>query len=336
MLPVIFFLMQYMVSAKAGLVNYVDGQVNVRLHEQITAGTPIETGLQSHVELLLNPGSFLRIGEDSQVVLDSVELSNIAVRIVKGAALIEASDIDKQIPIRVTTGNLQVLIVSSGAYRFSDGTALVLEGRLRTADKSRTIKKGRQITSFGDSYTVSNIVVRPTGELDLWSSQRSEALAKANALAYHDRYSGNAYAFWYYPYYPYWNVYSNGSAWIYSPFLTGFTFIPRGAYRSYYGYRFVSIGAFAGISAFPAHSWITAGAPHPQRPSTGSTSPHPTVVPGSRAGGGFGGGHQNGSGGGFGGNRTGGSGGGFGGGGHPGGGGRMGGARGGGHGGGRR
>src|SRR5438034_5117926 len=127
MLPVIFFLMQYMVSAKAGLVNYVDGQVNVRVHEQITAGAPIETGLQSHVELLLNPGSFLRIGEDSQVVLDSVELSNIAVRIVKGAALIEASDIDKQIPIRVTTGNLQVLIVSPGTYRFSDGTALVLE-----------------------------------------------------------------------------------------------------------------------------------------------------------------------------------------------------------------
>src|SRR5437867_3212568 len=280
MLPVIFFLMQYMVSAKAGLVNYVDGQVNVRLHEQITAGTPIETGLQSHVELLLNPGSFLRIGEDSQVVLDSVELSNIAVRIVKGAALIEASDIDKQIPIRVTTGNLQVLIVSSGAYRFSDGTALVLEGRLRTADKSRTIKKGRQITSFGDSYMVSNIVARPTGELDLWSSQRSEALAKANALAYHDRYSGNAYAFWYYPYYPYWNVYSNRSAWIYSPFLTGFTFIPRGGYRSYYGYRFVSIGTFAGASAFTTHPWGSGASPHPQ---------HPTVVPGSRSGSGSGG-----------------------------------------------
>ena len=336
MLPVIFLLMQYMVSAKAGLVNYVDSQVNVRLHEQITAGAPIETGLQSHVELLLNPGSFLRIGEDSQVVLDSVELSNIAVRIVKGAALIEASDIDKQIPIRVTTGNLQVLIVSPGTYRFSDGTALVLEGKLRTADKSTSIKKGHQITSFGDSYTVSNIVARPTGELDLWSSQRSAALAKANALAYHDRYSGNAYSFWYYPYYPYWNVYSSRSAWIYSPFLTGFTFIPRGAYRSYYGYRFVSIGAFAGISAFPARPWITAGAPHTQRPSTESASPHPAIVPGSRSGDGLGGGGQNGSGGGFGGRHQNGSGGGFGGGGPPSGGGRMGGARSGGHGGGRR
>src|SRR2546426_6371303 len=150
MLPVIFFLMQYMVSAKAGLVNYVDGQVNVRLHEQITAGTPIETGLQSHVELLLNPGSFLRIGENSTVVLDSVELSRIAVRIVQGVALIEAGDIDKQIPIRVTTGHLQALIVSAGTYRFSDGIALVLDGKLRTGDNSTTIKKGHQITAIGD------------------------------------------------------------------------------------------------------------------------------------------------------------------------------------------
>src|SRR5438046_9106326 len=100
MLPVILLLMQYMISAKAGLVNYDDGQVNVRLHEQITAGAPIETGLQSHVELLLNPGSFLRIGEDSQVVLDSAELSNIAVRIAKGAAVIDTRDLDTQIPMR--------------------------------------------------------------------------------------------------------------------------------------------------------------------------------------------------------------------------------------------
>src|SRR5207253_7461699 len=98
MLAAVFLLMQYMVSAKAGLVNYVDGQANVRVHDQIVAGAPVETGPQSHVELLLNPGSFLRIGENSTVVLDSVELSKIAVRIVQGAVLIEAGDIDKQIP----------------------------------------------------------------------------------------------------------------------------------------------------------------------------------------------------------------------------------------------
>src|SRR5207237_3989121 len=120
----IFHLMQYMISSIAVLFNYVDGQANVRVHEQIITGAPVETGPQSHVELLLNPGSFLRIGENSTVVFDSVELSRIAVRIVQGTALIEAGDIDKQIPIGVTSGPLQALIVSAGTYRFSDGTPL--------------------------------------------------------------------------------------------------------------------------------------------------------------------------------------------------------------------
>ena len=320
MLAAVFLLMQYIVSAKAGLVNYVDGQANVRVHDQIVAGAPVETGPQSHVELLLNPGSFLRIGENSTVVLDSVELSKIAVRIVQGAVLIEAGDIDKQIPIRVTTGHLQALIVSSGTYRFSDGTALVLDGKLRTADNSTTVKKGHQIAVLADGYTVSSIIGRPNGELDLWSDQRSAALAKANALAYRDRSRGNVYSF---GYYPYWDIYSNRSSWIYSPFLTGFTFIPRGGYRSYYGYRFVSIATFAGVSAFTTHPWGSGASPRPQ---------HPTVVSGSRSGAGSGGGQQTGSGGGFGRGRAPGSSGGFGGG-RPMGAGHGGGTRGGGHGG---
>jgi hypothetical protein len=299
MIALIFVLMQYMISAKAGLVNFVDGQTNVRVHEQIMAGAPIETGPSGHVELLLNPGSFLRIGEHSKVVLDSVELTNMAVRIVDGAAIIEAAEIDRQSPIRVTTGNLHVLVVSRGTYRFSDGTALVLDGKLRTADGSTTVKKGNLVTSIGGSYTVKGIIGKPGGELDLWSYQRSADLAKANAMAYHERAHGDTYTSG--PYYPYWNLYSGQSAWIYSPFLTGFTFIPRGAYRSYYGYSFVPIAAFAGVSTFGTYRGTPGISPHPSHPAAGPASnPRPTVAPGSRAGGGFGGGHQAGSGGGLG------------------------------------
>src|SRR6266850_4812118 len=144
MLALALVLMQFMISARAGLVNYVDGQTSVRLHEQVPAGTLIQTGPNSHVELLLNPGSFLRLDENSTVVLDSVELTNIAVRVVAGSALLEAGAIDKRTPISVTTGGLRVLIVSSGMYRFSGDTAAVLDGKLKTADSSLTIKKGRQ------------------------------------------------------------------------------------------------------------------------------------------------------------------------------------------------
>src|SRR5436190_24278074 len=87
----------------------------------------------------------------------------------------------------------------------------------------------------------------PSSNTSFWRA----ALAKANALAYRDRSRGNVYSFGY----PYWDIYSNRSSWIYSPFLTGFTFIPRGGYRSYYGDRFVSIATFAGVSAFTTHPW---------------------------------------------------------------------------------
>src|SRR5467141_2576492 len=183
MLALAFVLMQFMISAKAGLVNYVDGQTSVRLHEQVPAGTSIQTGSQSHVELLLNPGSFLRLDENSTVVLDSVELTNIAVRVVAGGALLEAADTDKRTPIRITAGNLTVLVVSSGMYRFFGDTAAVLDGKLQIADSSITVKKGRQITANGGQYEQTGIPLNAALDgLELWSRQRSGELARANAL----------------------------------------------------------------------------------------------------------------------------------------------------------
>ena len=95
MFRALIVVMQFMISAQAGLVNYVEGPVNVQLHQQIPAGTPIQTGPQGHAEILLNPGSFLRVGENSTVILDSVELTQIAVRVVNGIALIESAEVDK-------------------------------------------------------------------------------------------------------------------------------------------------------------------------------------------------------------------------------------------------
>ena len=241
MLVLVFVLMQYIVSAKAGLVNYIDGQANVHLREQVAASTPIQTVAQSHVELLLNPGSYLRLGENSAVVLDSIELTNIAVRLVDGAAIIEAADIDKQAPIHVTTGNLRVLIVSPGLYRFSGGTVLVLDGKLRIADSSMTVKKGHKIASLGDSYVDGNAAVAFSDGLDRWSEKRSFDLARANAMAYRERSGAGSSSLGGYPGLA---LLSNGSTWLYSSMLGGFTFIPQPSYRSYYGYSFVPLSGF--------------------------------------------------------------------------------------------
>ena len=142
-----FVVLQLIISAKAGLVNAVEGAANVRIQEQVPAGQPIQTSSTGRVEILLNPGSFLRLGENSVAVLDSVELTNIDIRIVSGSAIIEAGSIEKDSPIRVTNGESTVSIVAPGIYPFSVDRA--------SADQIESIKE--------------------------WSRSRSKEIASANA-----------------------------------------------------------------------------------------------------------------------------------------------------------
>ena len=143
MITTAFLVMQFIISAKAGLVNAVDGTANVHVQEMVPAGAPIQTGPSGHVEILLNPGSFLRLGEDSQAVLDSVDLTDVRVRILSGSAVIECNSVQKDSPITVTDGTETVSISRPGTYRFPED-------------------------AVSDS-------------LEDWSQQRSELIAKANA-----------------------------------------------------------------------------------------------------------------------------------------------------------
>jgi hypothetical protein len=143
MITTAFLVMQFIISAKAGLVNAVEGTANVHVQQQVPAGASIETGPSGRVELLLNPGTFLRLGENSQAVLDSVELTAVQVHILSGSAIIECGSVEKDSPIRVTDGTETLSISKPGTYRFPE-----------------------------DSQSAS---------LDDWNQQRSELIAAVNA-----------------------------------------------------------------------------------------------------------------------------------------------------------
>ena len=120
---------QFLVSTKAGLVNYVQGSATVK-PATVPVGTTIGTGPGGAVELLLNPGSYLRMGENSKVVLDSVELYDIAVRILEGSMVIESNGFNKDLPLKVTFGDLKMDIIKDGIYLFADGKVVVVDGKL--------------------------------------------------------------------------------------------------------------------------------------------------------------------------------------------------------------
>ena len=181
----LMLMMQYLISTKAGLVNFVQGNVNVAVGDVAPAGTPIKTGGGALAEILLNPGSFMRMAENSEVVIDKAELSEIALTVMNGAVVIEASEIYPEYPVKVTTGNLSVLIVQSGVYKFDNGKATVIQGTLATADSRIPYKKGWSVVSKDNVYRSLKVAKNePATAVEQWSETRSALLLAANVQTY--------------------------------------------------------------------------------------------------------------------------------------------------------
>jgi FecR-like protein len=252
---VALLLMQYVVSVKAGLVNHVQGTVNVAEMEMARPGRPIVTGQDGYVEVLLTPGSFLRIGENSSVVLDGVQLESVSLHLVEGPAVIEVIEIDKKYPIKVTTGKLTVSVVAPGIYRFENGVATVIDGKLQTPTKL-AYEKGWQVF-FQDNYRARKVGPVRVTSLDVFSQSRSQTIATANfnlASAINPSYGPS--------YDPYW---------LYAPHIGFYTYIPHRNFHSPYGYLYYGVGGGRAVVSRP-------GTPSSGN-SSGGTPSFPTSTP---------------------------------------------------------
>ncbi len=220
-------MMQFVVSVKAGLVNHVQGTANVAEMEMARVNRPIRTGADGYVEVLLRPGSFLRLGEDSEATIDDADLARVKLTVTRGPAVVEVVEIDSQFPITVTTGNLTTKIVAGGIYRFADGTATVIQGKLQTADSKLTYEKGWQIF-FKNNYRARKVGNTQVTSLDVYSQARSEEIARANFSLASSLSGPTSYGIY--------------DLWLFSPQFGMYTFIPRAGFRSPYGFRYYGVG----------------------------------------------------------------------------------------------
>ena len=220
---------QFLVSTKAGLVNYVQGSANVKAATSVPAGEVISTGPGGAVELLLNPGSYLRMGENTRVVLDRVELYDIAVRILEGSMVIETNGFNKDLPLKVTTGDLKMEIIKDGIYLFADDKVVVANGKIRDAENGLVYTKGYEI-SDDKGYRTRQVKTFTTG-LELWSQKRDEEISRANLnIAKSLRQTPNL------------PVSSFLDVWLWYPAFGCFIYMPGGRYHSPYGYSYLSAG----------------------------------------------------------------------------------------------
>jgi hypothetical protein len=191
---------KFVISVRAGGVNAVTGRAAVRAHgnsewqtltikEDLEAGDVVKTGTDGRVEMLLNPGSYLRIGENSEFELSDNSLENLEVRLIRGTAVVEATGADNMaLQINITTPHTRLAIVQRGLYRLNvvpgDNTELIVRKGRVMLDRSHTkIKGGNKVVFNSDTFFIAkldNAEKKKTDDFDLWSKERAETVAQAN------------------------------------------------------------------------------------------------------------------------------------------------------------
>jgi hypothetical protein len=257
--------------AVPGTVNYVEGQVALdgqNLAPKQTGSTLLDTNqvldtAQGKAELLLTPGVFLRLGDNSEVRMVSPGLADTRVEVVKGSAMLEVDQLYKENDLSVIVDGSTTRIEKEGLYDFQaqpasvsviDGKATVSEGNAHVS-----VKKGHEALLANEQPLKSQGLNKEAVESDSlyrWSKLRGEYEADANVNA---AYLVNTYGGWYGPGWywdPFWNFYSflPGDGFLFSPF--GWGFYSPGFVLGHPGYRYGVVGhaGFRAASPVAAHS----------------------------------------------------------------------------------
>lgn len=281
---------KYLISAKAGGINFVAGNVTVSrsgtggqlsLTEQdnLEDGDQVTTGVGGRVEVLLNPGSYLRVGENSEFEMTDTSLDHLRIKLLRGSAIIEVVGTDDTtLSLKVETPQTSAAILRRGIYRFNvfqsyETEVLVQKGRALVGPMAVEVKSGKMVTvTRGIMSPVVKIQKRPDDSLALWSRQRAEYLAQVNRQIQPRilRASIFDYSAEYNTEPIYYRNRHSGS-WVYDSQRNCYVFVPgQGGSSSPYGYNYPNWGGRACncINGAPANN------------------PNPPGVPGGGGGGG--------------------------------------------------
>jgi len=228
---------QQVISAHSGVIHLVEGKayLNDKVIEtkfgqfpDIKNGQEFRTE-QGRAEILLTPGVFLRVGENTAVKMLSNQLTDTRVEVLKGSAIVEADEIPKDNSIEMVYKGNTMMLVKHGLFRIdSDPAQLrVYDGEAIVKGESGqlTVKAGKQTTLSG-VLMAENFDKKATDDLYSWSSRRAGYLSAANASsAMTIRNSGGNYGNGYY---------SGGlmgfGGWQFNPLFGMFTYVPMGGF----------------------------------------------------------------------------------------------------------
>jgi hypothetical protein len=175
---------QKVVSARAGLISYLQGPVFVDAKrvflkttrfQQMENGQTLSTG-RGRVELLLAPGVPLRLAENSQLRIEDTKLADTRITLQRGDALIEVVQLPEGDRIQVSVAETVTELTRPGLYRFGtvQNTLRVYGGEalVRSDTKTAPAKRGMSV-ALDPALTVQKFDRKQTDSLHAWAARRS-------------------------------------------------------------------------------------------------------------------------------------------------------------------
>jgi len=228
---------QTAISARSGMVHYVEGRV-------MLAAQPVESKFgqfpevkenqvlateAGRAEVLLSPGVFLRMDENSSIRMITNRLIDTRVEVERGTVMVESVELLKDNNVTLVAKGAAVSLRKNGLYRIdaANGVVRVFEGEavVEQGSDRLTLKSGREAT-LGAVLMAQKFNNKVGDSLYRWGRRRAEYIAMANlsgSRTLHDR--GG------------WMT----SGWMWNPYFGMFTYVPyRGVLYSPYGYTYWS------------------------------------------------------------------------------------------------
>jgi hypothetical protein len=187
---------QYVISSHSGVIQYVEGRA-------LLGDKPVEPKFgqfpdikenqefrteDGRAEILLTPGVFLRIGENSSIRMLSTQLTNTRVEVLSGSAIIESTEIPKDNAVQLVYKKDSISLMKQGLYRLDTEPAhfQVFEGEAVVTDPSGqlTLKAGKQ-TNLAGVLMAENFDRKADDQDSLyrWSDRRASYVAQANVAS---------------------------------------------------------------------------------------------------------------------------------------------------------
>lgn len=239
---------QFVISAKAGGVNLVTGEVTVarsggasgRLltSDILEVGDKVTTGMDGKAEIMLNPGSFARIGGNASFHFANTNLDNLLLNLESGSMILEVYAGD-DFKVFVRTPNALLDITRSGVFRIDaladgGGKLSVVKGSTVFGLSRVNVKTGYAVTVLGTKGTMAKFDRNAADDLDNWSKLRGKEAAKANAKLQRKALNGSLLSAFNQGS---WNMYGSLGLWVFNPGRSSWFFLPFGSgWRSPYGH----------------------------------------------------------------------------------------------------